>query len=87
MVTQALDVQPQDGLVDALVRPTAEETSEAVKGFIAFFNDYFKLKVGGNTPKKGGASALTREQIFAIKDPNKRLKAIEENMDLFKKGN
>ena len=87
MVTQALDVMPQDGLVDALVRPTAEETSEAVKGFIAFFNDYFKLKVSGNAPKKGSASALTKEDIMSIKDPNKRLKAIEENMDLFKKGN
>ena len=69
MVVQALGVQPQDGLVDALVRDTAEATSDA------------------NEPKKGGASALTREQIFAIKDPNQRLKAIEENMDLFKKGN
>ena len=87
MVTQALDVMPQDGLVDALVRPTAEETSEAVKGFITFFNDYFKLKVSGNAPKKGSASALTKEDIMSIKDPTKRLKAIEKNMDLFKKGN
>ena len=87
MVVQALGVQPQDGLVDALVRDTAEATSDAVKGFVAFFNDYFKLKVSGNEPKKGGASALTKEEIFAIKDPNKRLKAIEDNIDLFKKGN
>lgn len=85
MLTQALDVQPQDGLVDALVKETAEATSDAVKGFVTLFNDYFKLKVSGSEPKKGGTSALTREQIFAIKDPNQRLKAIEENMDIFRK--
>ena len=87
MVVQALGVQPQDGLVDALVKDTAEATSEAVKGFVAFFKDYFKMKVSGGEPKKGGTSALTKDEIFKIKDPHKRLKAIEENMELFKKGN
>ena len=32
---------------------------------------------------ENAGKVLTREQIFSIKDPNKRLKAIEENMDLF----
>lgn len=85
MLTQALDVVPQDGLVDALVKDTAEATSDAVKGFVAFFNDYFKLKVSGGAPKKGGTSALTKDEIMAIKDDKKRLKAIEENLDLFRK--
>ena len=83
LIQNELNVRPQDGLADALVRDTAEATNEAVKGFIAFFNEYFKLKVSGSEPKKGGTSALSREEIFNIKDPNKRLKAIEENMELF----
>lgn len=87
LIQNELNVRPQDGLADALVRDTAEATNEAVKGFIAFFNDYFKLKVSGSEPRKGGASALTKEEIFSIKEPSKRLKAIEENIELFKKGN
>lgn len=86
MITQQCRVQPQDGLVDALVRPTAEETAEAVKAFIAFADDYFKLRVSGGEPRKGAQSALTKEEILAIKDDTKRLKAIEANIDLFQKG-
>jgi hypothetical protein len=87
MIKKEFDVTPQDGLADVLVKDTAEATNDAVKGFVAFFNEFFKLKVGGNEPRRGSTSALTREQIFAIKDPNKRLKAIEENIELFQKGN
>ena len=83
LVYNELKVAPQDGLANILVGSTAEATNEAVKDFIQFFYAYFTLKVGGNEPRRGSTSALTREQIFAIKDPNKRLKAIEENMDLF----
>ena len=85
IIVQNCKTQPQDALVDALVRNTAEETSETVKAFIAFNDEYTKSRLAGGEPKKGSTSALTTDQIFAIKDPNKRLKAIEENMDLFRK--
>ena len=85
IIVQNCKTQPQDALVDALVRDTAEATSEAVKAFIAFNDEYTKSRLAGGEPKKGSASVLTRDQIFDIKDPNKRLKAIEENMDLFRK--
>ena len=85
IIVQNCKTQPQDALVDALVRDTAEETSETVKAFIAFNDEYTKSRLAGGEPKKGSTSALTTDQIFAIKDPNKRLKAIEENMDLFRK--
>ena len=85
IIVQNCKTQPQDALVDALVRDTAEETSETVKAFIAFNDEYTKSRLAGGEPKKGNTSALTTDQIFAIKDPNKRLKAIEENMDLFRK--
>lgn len=83
IIVQNCKTQPQDALVDALVRDTAEATSEAVKAFIAFNDEYTKSRLAGGEPKKGGASALTKDEIFAIKEPAKRLKAIEENMELF----
>lgn len=81
-----------DGILAVLVKDDAESTNNAVKEFSkllkAEIDKGIKEAVSGNTPKKGGSSALTKEEIMAIKDPNKRHKAIEENMDLFiKKGN
>jgi len=76
-----------DALIGVLVTSDAEQTNEAVKAFSKLFkaevDKAVKAQLAGGNPKKGGTSALTREQIFAIKDPNKRLKAIEENMELF----
>lgn len=76
-----------DALISVLVTADAEQTNEAVKAFSKLFKAELekgvKAQLAGGDPKKGSASALTREQIFAIKDPNKRLKAIEENMELF----
>ena len=97
MMTTARHMLANDGLnvsdaiLSVLVTSNAEQTNEAVKSFSKLFKDEVekgvKAQLAGGNPKKGSTSALTREQIFAIKDPNKRLKAIEENMDLFKKGN
>jgi putative hemolysin len=76
-----------DALIGVLVTSDAEQTNEAVKAFSKLLKEEIdkgvKAQLAGGNPKKGSTSALTREQIFAIKDPNKRLKAIEENMDLF----
>ena len=76
-----------DALIGVLVTSDAEQTNEAVKAFSKLLKEEIdkgvKAQLAGGNPKKGSTSALTREQIFAIKDPNKRLKAIEENMELF----
>ena len=93
MMTTARHMLANDGLnvsdelIIVLVTSDAEQTNEAVKAFSKLLKEEIdkgvKAQLAGGNPKKGSTSALTREQIFAIKDPNKRLKAIEENMDLF----
>lgn len=94
MMAQARQMFKADGLtipdeiVSVLVTDTAEGTSEAVKAFSGLFqkavDNAVKAKLAGSEPKKGSTSAMSKEEILAIKDTHKRLKAIEENMELFK---
>lgn len=94
MMSQARQMLKADGLtmpdeiVSVLVTDTAEGTSEAVKAFSGMFQkaveNAVREKLAGSEPKKGTASAMSKEEILAIKDTHKRLKAIEENMELFK---
>lgn len=83
-------ISVSDELISVLVTSDAEQTNEAVKAFSKLFkaevDKGIKAQLAGGNPKKGGSSALTKEDIFAIKDPNKRLKAIEDNIELFQKG-
>ena len=77
-----------DEIINVLVTDNADSTSAAVKAFSAMFqnavNEAVKAQVAGSEPKKGAvASNLSKEEILAIKDPTERMKAIEENMDLF----
>lgn len=78
-----------DALISVLVTADAEQTNEAVKNFSKLFkaevDKAVKAQLAGGQPKKGSTSALTKEEIMAIKDDKKRLKAIEENLDLFRK--
>lgn len=95
MMAQARQMLKADGLtipdeiISVLVTDTAEQTSDAVKAFSGLFQkavqDGVKEALAGTEPRKGSASAITTEQIMAIKDPNKRHEAIRENIDLFKK--
>lgn len=95
MMTTARNMLKADGLtipdeiVSVLVTDTAEGTSEAVKAFSGMFQkaveEAVKDRLAGSEPRRGTASAITTEQIMAIKDPNKRHEAIRENLDLFKK--
>lgn len=85
IIYKATNIQPPTGLVDILVGKTADETNEAVKGFIAFNDEYSKMRLGGAMPKKGTSSALTKDEILAIKDDKERIEAIRQNMELFKK--
>lgn len=90
MMTTARNMLKADGLtipdeiVSVLVTDTAEGTSEAVKAFSGLFqkavDEAVKDKLAGSEPKKGASSALTREQIMAIKDDRERLKAIKDNL-------
>lgn len=90
MMTTARNMLKADGLtipdeiVSVLVTDTAEGTSEAVKAFSGLFqkavDEAVKDKLAGSEPKKGASSALTKEQIMAIKDDRERLKAIKDNL-------
>lgn len=96
MLSEARGMLKADGLnvpeeiVKALVTDSAETTQSAVKAFSGMFqkavDEAVKEKLGGSEPKKGTAAtatALSKKEIMAEKDPNKRLKLIEENMHLF----
>ena len=93
MMTTARNMLKADGLtipdeiVSVLVTDTAEAISEAVKAFSGMFqkavDEAVKAKLAGSEPKRGTASAMSKEEILAIKDRSARLKAIEENFDLF----
>lgn len=78
-----------DELLSMLVTTDAEKTKAAVDGFAKAFNDAVEAKVKeklkGEPPRKGsgGISAMTKEQIMAIRDPELRQKKMLENKHLF----
>ena len=80
-------VSVPDEVLAMIVDTDAEKTKAAVDAFGKAFKDAVesavKEKLKGNPPKKGEGKKLTKEQIFAIKDPIERQNAIAENMDLF----
>jgi hypothetical protein len=77
-----------DEIINVLVTDNADSTRDAVKAFSGFIQAYVdaevKRQIAGAEPKRGSASGMSKEDILAIKDTHKRLKAIEENMELFK---
>lgn len=78
-----------DDIISVLVTDNAETTKNAIKAFSAAFqtavNEAVKTQLAGSEPKRGAtATGMTKEQIMAEKDTNKRLKLIEANMHLFK---
>ena len=79
-----------DALLGVIVTDNAEQTNEAVKSLSKLLKTEIekgvKAQLAGGSPKKGGSSAMTKAEIMAIKDDKKRLKAIEENIELFRKG-
>lgn len=80
-----------DEVVMNLVCEDAEKTKTAVEGFMSSYKDAVaaavKEALRGNLPKagNGGAKAVTREQIFAVKNRAERQKLIAENPQLFTK--
>ena len=78
-----------DDLLSMLVSDNAETTKSAVDGFRQAFTNAVEIAVKerlkGEPPRKGsgGAPAMTKEQIMAIRDPELRQKKMLENKHLF----
>lgn len=78
-----------DEIIMNLVSDDAEKTKSAVESFAKVFKDTVQAAVKealkGNPPKanNGGAAAVTREQILAVKDRAERQRLIAENPQLF----
>lgn len=78
-----------DELLSILVTTEAEETKAAVDGFAKAFKEAVenavKERLKGEPPRKGAgsATAMTKEQIRAIKDPELRQQKMLENRHLF----
>lgn len=78
-----------DEIIMNLVSDDAEKTKSTVESFAKVFKEAVQAAVKeslkGNPPKAGtgGASAVTREQILAVKDRAERRRLIAENPQLF----
>lgn len=77
-----------DELLTLMIADDAGETKAAVDGFIKLFSEAVenavKDRLKGKPPRKGGGvTAMTKEQIMAIKDPELRQKKMLENRHLF----
>ena len=87
-ILQAANINVNDELLANLVSDNAESTQASVKSFISLFNSAVEKAVKeaykGETPKKGGASSLTKEQILAVTNRAERQRLISENIHLFK---
>lgn len=81
-----------DDLLANLVTTDAEKTKSVVNDFAKMFKSEVESAVKealkGNPPKKGVKNtAITKEQIMAIKNTAERQKMINEHMELFQGGN
>lgn len=81
------NINISDDLLSVLVSEDADKTKRTVESFISLFQDAVnkavKEAVRGETPKVGGPSKLTKEQIMAVKNRTERQRLIQENMHLF----
>ena len=78
-----------DGILEIVVKDNAENTLEAVNSFIELFNNKVeegvKKALSGKPPKNNSnnTNKMTKAEILKIKNPEKRLKAIQDNSNLF----
>lgn len=82
------NIHAPDAMLAAIVTEDAETTKANVEAFAEMYlvavENGIKERLKSDTPKTGKpASKMTKEQIFAIKDNMQRIRAINENMDLF----
>ena len=89
-ILHAANINVSDELLANLVSDDAESTQSAVKSFISLFKAEvekgIKEAYKGETPKKGGTSSLTAEQIMKVENPRERQRLIRENLHLFQQG-
>ncbi len=87
-ILQSANIVVNDELLSNLVTDDANTTKASVENFITLFNDAVDKKVKeaykGETPKKGAAATLTKEQILAVANRAERQRLINENLHLFK---
>lgn len=82
------DLKVSEELISSLVREDAEETKTVVSSVISLLETAIEegvnAKISSKTPKRGlKNNALTKEDIFKIKDPVERQRKIAENLELF----
>lgn len=84
------DITADEEVLSLVVKDDAEETQASVNAFVNLFNakveEGVKKALSGNSPKVNATQgkALTKEDIMGIKDAEQRIKAIQENPNLFK---
>ena len=90
-IFQENGVNVPDSIVNALVAEDTDTTESNVKDFILVFNKTVQAEVKkqlrASTPKTGntgGGNGITKEDIKKIDDPEKRIQAIKDNMNLFR---
>ena len=80
---------PQEFLEHVLA-PTAEEVKAKITALRDVFDSEVEKRVNErlvqSAPRRGTTTEITKEQIMAIEDTDKRQAAIAENINLFRKG-
>lgn len=80
---------PQEFLEHVLA-PTAEEVKAKITALRDVFDSEVEKRVNErlvqSAPRRGTTAGITKEQIMAIEDTDKRQAAIAENINLFRKG-
>lgn len=81
------DIHVDDALLANLIADDAETTKASVESFVSLFKNAVdkavKEALKGETPKTGGSSGLTADQIMKIPNRAERQQKIRENMHLF----
>lgn len=89
-IFQDADLNVPDALVSVCVAERAEDTKENVDRMVGLIRAEAKRiaesSISKATPKTGEKAKMTKEQIFAVKDPAERQRLIAENWEFLKKG-
>lgn len=82
-------ISADDDVLDFVVREDAEATKQAVQAFSVLVqskvDDAVKERLKGKSPKTASnpSGTITKEAIMSIKDTSQRIKAIQDNPQLF----
>ena len=83
------NINISDDLLSLLVSTDAKVTKSVIDNFADLYTSAvecgIKERLKAPLPKTGGKPTITKDDIFAIKDKNERIKKIRENIDLFEK--